>query len=159
MSAPIAPNTTAVLVELQAQMQALTLADGITLAYNTVKIGGIKDYTVLPLPVCAIIPHQDDSKRHDLGGGIKEITDIEFRSVVDDTVSDTAELQIVSIRDALMPLLNKFAVTPNTQTVYHAAIKANSAMYAWMFLKPNWYRIHTVTLEVAQYYVIPGGIQ
>lgn len=159
MSFPQAPNTTAILQQLQSEMQALKLADGMTLAYQTVKIGGVKDYTELALPVCVLLPHQDDSQRHAMGGTIMEHTDIEIRSVVDYTNAEVAELQILSIRDALMPLLNKYAVLPNTLTVYSAKIKPNSAAYLWMFLKPNWYRVHTVSLQVAQYYVIAGGIQ
>src|SRR5581483_10812037 len=162
MAGPTAPNTTAVVQQLQTELQALKLADGITNAYNTVVIGAQKDYTEIPLPCATIIVHQDDSARHAHGGTIVEHTDIEIRSVVDYTTTNTAsqaELQILSIRDALMPLLNKYAVLPNTLTVYNAKIKPNSASFLWMFLKPDWYRIHTVALQVAQYYVILGGIQ
>lgn len=159
MSFPGAPNTTAVLTQLQTELQALLLADGVTHAYQTVKIAGIKDYTELPLPVGQILLHLDDSQRHALGGTIMEHTDIEIRSVCDYTDEATAELQVVAIRDALMPLLNTYAVLPNTLTVYSAKIKPNSGQFMWMFLKPNWYRIHTVILTVAQYYVISGGIQ
>lgn len=140
-------------------MQALKLADGTTSAYQTVKVGGIKDFTELALPVGQIIPRHDDSERHAMGGTIMEHTDIEIRSVVDYTDAEVAELQILSIRDALMPLLNKYATFPGLLTVYDAKIKKNSASFAWLFLKPNWYRVHTVSLQVAQYYVIAGGIQ
>lgn len=159
MSAPVAPNTTAVVQQLKTELEALKLADGVTNAYQTVVIGAQKDYTTIPLPCATLIVHADDSARHAHGGTIVEHTAIEIRSIVDYTIASDAELQVLSIRDALMPLLNKYAVLPNTQTVYHAEIKKNSAAFLWMFLKPNWYRIHTVTLLVAQYYVIPGGIQ
>lgn len=159
MPAPSAPNTTAVLTELQTLLQALKLADNVTPAYQTVIIGAQKDYTEIPLPCCTLIPRHDDSARHAHGGTIVEHTDIEIRTVCDYTNASAAELQVIAIRDALMPLLNKYAVLPSTSTVYHAEIKKGSANFAWMFLKPDWYRIHTVTLEVAQYYVIPGGIQ
>jgi hypothetical protein len=159
MSFPGAPNTTAVVQQLQTELQALLLADTVTHAYQTVKIGGVKDYTELALPVGQIMPGNDGSQRHSFGGTIMERTDIEIRSVVDYTDANAAELQILSIRDALMPLLNKYAVLPNTLTVYSAKIKPNSGAFLWMFLKPNWYRIHTVSITVAQYYVIPGGIQ
>ncbi|HET8910674.1 MAG TPA: hypothetical protein VFN23_04375 [Ktedonobacteraceae bacterium] len=162
MAGPVAPNTTAVVQQIQTELQALLLADNVTHAYQSVIIGGEKDYTEIPLPCATLIPRHDDSQRHAFGGTIIEHTDIEVRSIVDYTTTNTAaqaELQILSIRDALMPLLNKYAVLPNTLTVYNAKIKPNSAAFAWMFLKPNWYRIHTVTLEVAQYYVISGGIQ
>lgn len=162
MSFPSAPNTTAAIQQMQSEMQALKLADGVTNAYQTVIIGGEKDFTELALPVGQIIPTRDDSQRHAFGGTIMEHTDIEIRSIVDYTTANSAgqaELQVLSIRDALMPLLNKYAVLPNTLTVYNAAIKKNSAAFKWMFLKPNWYRVHTVTLTIAQYYVISGGIQ
>lgn len=162
MSFPSAPNSAAVLTQIQTELQALKLADGITNAYSTVVVGGEKDFTELVLPVGQIIPRHDDSERRAFGGTINEHTDIEIRSIVDYTnvnSAEQAELQLLSIRDALMPLLNKYAVLPNTITVANAKIKPNSAAYLWMFLKPNWYRVHTVTLTVAQYYVIPGGIQ
>src|SRR5258708_2524803 len=142
MAGPQAPNTIAVLNELSTLLTALKLADGVTPAYQTIEIGGVKDYTVLPLPCCVIIPRHDDSARHAHGGTIVEHTDIEIRTVVDYTIASAAELQVVSIRDAVMPLLQKYAVLPNTTTVYHAEIKKNSAAFTWMFLKPNWYRIH-----------------
>lgn len=159
MSFPVAPNTTKAIQTVQTELTALKLADGVTLAYQTVKIGGIKDFTELAMPVAQIIPRHDDSQRHAMGGTIMEHTDIEIRSVCDYTDAEAAELQVLAIRDALMPLLNKYAVLPGTLTVYSAQIKKNSSSFAWMFLKPNWYRVHSVTLEVAQYYVIPGGIQ
>ena len=162
MGAPTAPNTIAVLDEFQAQAQALKLADGVTLTYQTVVIGAQKDYTDIALPCLTLIPRHDESQRHAHGGIIVEPMDIEFRSIVDTTISNTAsqaEVQIIAIRDALMPLLQKYAVTPNTLTVYHSQVKKGSAAFSWMFLKPNWYRIHTVLYEVAQYYVVPGGIQ
>lgn len=159
MPAPSAPNTTAVVNELQTLLQALKLADNVTSAYNTVVIGGVKDYTEIALPCGVILLRHDDSGRHAHGGTIVDHTDIEIRSVVDYSVASTAETSIIAIRDALMPLLNKYAVTPSTTTVYHSQVKKGSAAFTWMWLKPNWYRIHTVTLEVAQYYVIPGGIQ
>lgn len=154
-----APNTTAVVQQIQTELQALKLADNVTNAYNTVIIGGEKDYTEIPLPCAVIIPRHDDSARHAHGGTIIEHTDLEIRTVCDYSNASQAELQVLGIRDALMPLLNKYAVLPNTLTVYNAKVKPNSAAFAWMFLKPNWYRIHTVTLTVAQYYVISGGIQ
>lgn len=162
MSFPSAPNTAAVFNQVKSELQSLKLADGITNAYQTVIIGGEKDFTELALPIGQIIPRHDDSQRHAMGGTIMEHTDIEFRSIVDYTnvnSAEQAELQVVAIRDALMPLLNKYAVLPNALTVYNAKIKPNSGAFLWMFLKPNWYRVHTVTLTVAQYYVIPGGIQ
>lgn len=153
------PNTTAVVQQIQTELAALLLADNATHAYQSTIIGGVKDYTELALPCATIIPRHDDSQRHTLGGTIIDHTDLEIRSVVDYSDASTAELQILSIRDALMPLLEKYAVLPNTLTVYSAKIKPNSAAFAWMFLKPNWYRAHTVTLTVGQYYVISGGIQ
>jgi|SRR6185503_11627967 len=159
MSAPIAPNTTAVVQQIQTEMQTLKLADGTTNAYGTVIIGGEKDFTELALPIGQIIPRHDDSARNNLGGTIVDHTDIEIRSVVDYSDASAAELQILSIRDALMPLLQKYAVLPNTLTVYNAKVKPNSAAFNWMFLKPNWYRVHSVILTIAQYYVISGGIQ
>jgi hypothetical protein len=159
MPAPTAPDTTSVVQQLKTELIALKLADNVTPAYNTVVIGPKKDYTQIPLPCGNIIAHQDDSKRHAMGGTIIDHTDIEFRTVCDYTDEEAAELQVMSIRDALMPLLNKYAVLPNTIGVYSAKIKPNSAAFMWMWLKPNYYRIHTVVLEVAQYYVISGGIQ
>lgn len=162
MSFPSAPNTIAVLTQIQTELQALKLADGVTNAYSTVIIGGEKDFTELALPVGQIIPTTDDSQRRAFGGTINEHTDLEIRSIVDYTNANSAEqaeLQVLSIRDALMPLLNKYAVLPNTITVANAQIKPHSAAFKWMFLKPNWYRVHTVILTVGQYYIVPGGIQ
>src|SRR5579885_2441950 len=118
-----APNTTAVVQQIQTELQVLKLADGITPAYQTVVIGGVKDYTELALPCGVIIPRHDDSQRHAHGGTIIEQTDLEIRSVCDYSNAGQAELQVLAIRDALMPLLNKYAVLPNTITVYHAQIK------------------------------------
>lgn len=154
-----APNTTAVVQQMKTELTALKLADGVTGAYQTVVIGAQKDYTQIPLPCATIIVHADDSQRHAHGGTIMEHTMVEIRSVVDYTDANAAELQILSIRDALMPLLQKYAVLPNTISVYSARVKPNSASFLWMWLKPDWYRIHTVLLEVAQYYVVSGGIQ
>lgn len=159
MPAPIAPDTTTILDTISGKMTALTLNNSSTLAYQTIKIGGVKDYTQLALPVGVLIPRPDDSQRHAMGGTIIEHTDVEVRSVVDYTDEAAAELQIIAIRDALMPLLNKYAVWPNCPTNYSSKVKPNTGHYNWMFLKPNWYRVHSVMLDIAQYYVVPGGIQ
>lgn len=159
MSGPIAPDTIAVVNSIKGLLVPLLLKDGITSAYQTVKIGGVKDYTIFPLPCAVILARDDDSVRHEHGGTIKEPQEFEIRTVCDNTDAEAAELQVFAIRDALMPILQKYAVLPNTVTVYHSQIKPHSAHFSWMWLKPNWYRIHRVTLLVAQYYVIPGGIQ
>lgn len=159
MSAPTAPDTLAVVDSLSGLLTALKLKDGVTPAYATVIEDASKDYTEIALPCVNIIPRHDDSKRRAHGGTIVEPQEFEIRTVVDYTDKAAAYRQVVSIRDVLMPLLNKYAVLPNTVTVYNSKIKEHSAAFAWLFLKPNWYRIHTVTLLVSQYYVIPGGIQ
>lgn len=159
MSGPFAPDTLSVVNTLKTMLTDLKLSDGITSAYQTVKIGGIKDYTVLPLPCASIVLHDDESARWKHGGTIREPQEVEIRSVVDYTNEEAAELQIIGIRDVLMPLLNKYAVLPNTTTVYHSQIKAGPGGFKWLWLKPNWYRAHMVSLEVVQYYAIQGGIQ
>jgi hypothetical protein len=108
MPAPTAPNTTAVVEQIQTELNALKLADNVTLAYASTVIGAQKDYTQIPLPCATIIVHQDDSQRHAHGGTIIEHTGIEIRTICDTTVVNTAsqaELQVIAIRDALMPLL------------------------------------------------------
>src|SRR5690348_5789574 len=100
MAAPTAPNTTAVVQQIQTELAALLLADHATHAYQSVEIGGVKDYTELALPCATIIPRHDDSQRHAAGGTIIDHTDIEIRSVCDYSVASSAELQILSIRDA-----------------------------------------------------------
>lgn len=159
MPAPTSPDTLAVVNSYSGLLTALKLKDGVTNAYVTVVEDASKDYTEIALPCVNIIPRHDDSKRHAHGGTIVEAQEFEIRTVVDYTSASAAFQQVVSIRDVLMPLLEKYAVLPNTNTVYHAQIKPHSAAFAWMWFKPNWYRIHTVTMLVSQYYVIPGGIQ
>lgn len=159
MSGPIAPDTQAVVDSLSTLLTALKLKDGVTLAYATVIEDTSKDYTEVALPAVNIIPAHDDSMRHAHGGTIKEPMEFDIRTVVDYTDKTTAFRQVVAIRDVLMPLLQKYAVLPNTTTVYHSQVKPHSAHFGWVWLKPNWYRAHIVTLSVSQYYVVPGGIQ
>lgn len=159
MSAPTAPDTLAVIDSISGLLTNLKLKDGVTPAYATVIEDVSKDYTEVALPAVNIIPLHDDSKRHAHGGTIVEPMEFDIRTVVDYTDKAAAFRQVVSIRDVLMPLLNKYAVLPNTTTVYHSQIKPHSAHFGWVWLKPNWYRAHIVTLLVSQYYVIPGGIQ
>lgn len=158
MSGPFAPDTLAVVNSLKTMLTDLKLSDGTTPAYATIKIGGIKDYTVLPLPCANIILHDDSSERRRHGGTIFEPQEIEIRSVVDYTDEEAAELQIIAIRDVLMPLLQRYATLPNVSTSYSSKIKPGPGGFKWLWLKPNWYRCHTVSLEEVQYYAIPGGI-
>lgn len=159
MAGPTAPDTLAVIDSISGLLTALKLRDGVTPAYATVIEDTSKDYTEVALPAVNIIPRHDDSKRHAHGGTIVEAQEFEIRTVVDYTDKAAAFRQVVSIRDVLMPLLEKYAVLPNTTTVYHSQVKPKSADFVFIWLKPNWYRGHTVTLLVSQYYVIPGGIQ
>lgn len=159
------PNTQAVVTQLVTMLQGLKLADGVTPAYNTVFLGGVKDLTTPPgqattvLP-CAIVVLRDDiSERHTHGGGIIDHTGIEIRSVVDYTNSTTAEASIIAIRDALIPMLQQHATLNNTNPVYNVKIKQGSGRYTWMMLQPRtWYRIHTIELVVAQAYILSGGV-
>ena len=159
MPAPTAPDTVAVVNSISGLLTALKLKDGITPAYATVIEDASKDYTEVALPCVNIIPRHDDSKRHAHGGTIIEPMEFEIRTACDYTDKAAAFLQVCGIRDVLMPILNKYAVLPSTQTVYHSQVKPHSADFTWIWLKPNWYRGHTVTLLVSQYYVIAGGIQ
>ncbi len=156
MPYPYGPSTQLIVNELQTLLESIEISS--VAIYKTVIIGGEKDYTNL-VPCAVIVLHQDSSERHSMGGTIVEHQDIEIRSVVDYTVASTAETAIIAIRDALMPVLQKYCTLQSTPGVYHSEIKKSGAAFQWMFLKPNWYRIHTVVLEVAQYYVIQGGIQ
>lgn len=158
MAGPASPNTLAVVNSLKTLLTDLKLSDGVTPAYQTIKIGGIKDYTVLPLPCASIVLHDDSSERRSHGGTIFEPQEIEIRSVVDYSDEEAAELQIIAIRDVLMPFLQKYATLPNAPTTYNSKVKPSPGGFKWLWLKPNWYRAHTVSLEVVQYYVIPGGI-
>src|SRR5690242_12904469 len=117
MPAPSAPDTIAVVNSIFGLLTALKLKDGITNAYATVIEDSSKDYTEIALPCVNIIPRDDDSERHAHGGTIVEPQEFEIRTVVDYTDKAAAYQQVVSIRDVLMPVLQKYAVLPNTVTV------------------------------------------
>jgi hypothetical protein len=155
---PTGPNTTGVVDKLVAMLTDLKLADGVTPAYTTVKRGAIRNFLDLT-PVAQILARDDDSARHAHGGTIVDHTTIEIRTVVDDQDGDAAEAQIFGIRDVLMPLLQKYVTLMNQPGVYHTELKPGGG-FNWLYLPPSqWYRCHSVKLEVAQYYIIQGGIQ
>ncbi len=158
MPYPFGPNTLGVVQEIQTLLTNLKLSDGITPAYSNVILGGEKNYVNL-VPCAVIVLGKDDSERHAHGGTIVEPQEITIRSVVDYSVASTAELAIIAIRDVLMPTLQKYCTLQGTPGVYHSQVKKGSARFAWMWLKPDWYRVHEVELEVHQYYLIQGGIQ
>lgn len=157
MAYPTGPDTNGVVNQLVTMLTNLKLVDGVTPAYTTVKRGAIRNFTDLT-PAAQIIARQDASARHAHGGTIVDHTTIEIRTVVDDSTNDTAEPQIFAIRDVLIPLLQQHVTLMNQSSVYHSELKPGG--YAWLYLPPSqWYRVHTVELEVAQYYILQGGIQ
>lgn len=159
MAYPYTPNTQGILNELKSMLTNLKLSDGITPAYNTVVLGGVKEYLPQGLPYGNILLRKHSSKRKHHGGDIVEKLRIEIRGVFDYTDSQAAELQLIAVHDVLLPLLHKYATLQNTTGVYHAAVIEDSGLFEWLYLKPEWYRIDSVELDVEQYYLIQGGIQ
>lgn len=157
MPNPNVPNTQGIYTAISTLMSGAKLSDGVTATYSNVIMGGVPDYTDL-LPCCVIIPRSGSSQRRAFGGKIIEHIEFEIRSVVSNKVGATAETSIIAIRDSIIPLFQQHATLNGTANVYNLALKPGSEQYSWMFVEGNWYRIHQVTVVVAQEYTISTGI-
>src|SRR5579864_5967571 len=159
MPYPYSPNTQGIANELVSLLTNLKLSDGITPAYGTVVLGGIKEYQSQGFPYGNILLRKHHSRRKHHGGDITETLLIDIRSVFDYSVAATAETQMIAVHDQLMPVLHKYATLQSTQGVWHAQVVEGSGMFEWLYFKPEWYRLDLVQMEVEQYYLIQGGIQ
>lgn len=159
MSYPYTPNTAGITTELITLLRALKLSDGVTPAYTTVVLGGIKEYQPQSFPYCNVLLKKHQSKRKHHGGDITEALLVELRSIFDYSDAAAAEAQMIAAHDALLPMLHSHATLNGTTGVYHMQVIESSGLFEWLYFKPEWYRLDVVELEIVQYYLIQGGIQ
>src|SRR5579864_954520 len=115
MPYPYTPNNAGIMAELVSLLTNLKLSDGVTAAYTTVVLGGIKEYKPEGFPYGNILPRKHQSKRRHQGGDITEKLLVEIRSVFDYSVAATAETQMIAVHDVLLPTLHKYATLQSTQ--------------------------------------------
>lgn len=117
MPGPFQPNTAGIVSYFVSLLTNLKLSDNVTPAYGTVKRGGIKEYVPQGFPYGNILLRKHRNKRKQQGGGITETLLIDIRSVFDYTDADASEAQLISVHDALMPVLHKHATLQDTPGV------------------------------------------
>lgn len=159
MTYPYTPNSVNIAQGLETLLQGLKLSDGITPAYTTVVLGGIKEYLPQGFPYGNIIPRKHQSKRKHHGGDITEKLFFEIRGVFDYSSAATCEVQMLTIHDILLPALHAHAAEQGVTGVWHMQVVEPSGIFEWLYFKPEWYRLDMCVLEIEQYYLIQGGIQ
>lgn len=155
-----APNTQAVLNELQTLMQALLVNS--QPAFTTVAIGGIKDLKPNIMPACIIYLLDEDSVHFTLGGGVRDIQTIRLHVACDYTQGQSAsqcETQIVGIMDAMKVLFQQHATLGGTSPVADARPKPSGTARLG-FVKVSGgeiARIYEMELQITQQYYVTVG--
>jgi hypothetical protein len=150
---PTAAATYALKQAIQAYVQAtinIPLFGGAANAYKTVNIGAVKDFTDA-WPVLEILGHTGVTKRHAVGGKIRDITAILLRSIVDETNSNFSEENIDACRDALTGLWHATARLNATNGVVDSRLNEQEK---WDYVPQNgqWWRAHECVLECTYEY-------
>jgi hypothetical protein len=147
-------NTSGVLLAVSGYLQGAQI-NGLPV-YKTVAEGIIKDITNT-VPCAMVFLAQDGSVRDYLGGRIHDPQCVHILSVVDYTNALAAELQIASIRDAIVAIFQERARLGDTPLVYTTTIKDKPFTFGFMKVDGVDYRTHEMALEVTQEYSVPVG--
>jgi hypothetical protein len=155
-----APNTQAVLNELQMLMQGLQVNS--QAAFANVYLGGTKDVKPNLMPLCIIYLLSEDSIHFTLGGGVRDIQTIRIHVACDYTQNQTAaqcEVQIVGIVDALKVLFQQHATLGGTSPVADARPKpSGTARLGFVKVSGNEIaRIYEMELQITQQYYVTVG--
>lgn len=155
-----APNTQAVLNELQTLMQGLQVNS--QPAFANVYIGGVKDVKPNLMPLCIVYLLGEDTVHFTLGGGVRDIQTIRIHVACDYTQNQTAsqcEAQIVGIIDAMKVLFQQHATLGGTNPVADARPKVSgSGRLGFVQVSGNeMARVYEFELQVTQQYYVTVG--
>lgn len=159
MASPFLPNTTGILSGIVALAQTTTFlstVNGFT-TYQLAKKGALKDPTDL-LPYCAVEAMRGASKHYASGGTVDEKPIFRISSGVSYQDSTQAEEDILTVRDAIIPVFQEHSTLQGVDNVYTLVVRDNSEQYAYLSLLGTVYRVHLFEVVVSQQYKLEHGV-
>ncbi len=159
MSSPNLPNTLAIaqgVVTLLGTATFPTSVDGAT-AYATIKLGALKDPTE-NVPWATVTALRGTSKHYGAGGVVDEKPVFRVTSGVSYQDSTQAEIDILTIRDAVIPIFQTHSTLGGVANVFTLVIQNNAEDYGYLLLLGTTYRIHMFNIIVSQQYHLAQGV-
>lgn len=159
MPFPFSPNTTGISAGLVAVAQLATFPTAVNgyTTYRLVKRGAIKDVTDL-LPFCTVEAMRGTSKHYASGGRVDEKPVFRMTSGVSYVDSEQAEIDILTVRDAVVPLFQEHSTLLGALNVYTLVVVPDSEKYAYLALQGTTYRVHLFEIQISQQYQLATGV-
>lgn len=156
---PNYPNTTGISAGIVAVAQLTTFPTSVNgyTTYQLVKRGALKDVTD-SLPFCTVEAMRGESKHYASGGRVDEKPVFRIQSGVSYLDSTQAEIDILTVRDAIVPLFQQHSTLQGVQNVYTLIVKHDSEQYAYLMLQGTTYRVHLFEIIVSQQYQLSTGV-
>jgi hypothetical protein len=156
---PNQPNTLGISQGIVALLETATFPTSISgfSAYNVVKQGMIKDVTDV-VPWAAVTALAGTSKHFAAGGRVDEKPQFRIMTGVSYQDSTQAEIDILTVRDAIIPLFEEHSTLQGVQNVYTLVVRENSERYAFLQFLGVVYRVHFFEIIVSQQYQLPQGV-
>lgn len=161
MSNPFAPDTVDVATQIAVYLTGL-LDTNSNPIYTAGQIGEYKSLALL-LPanganvIFEVYGNMDDSQRYTLGGKMKDHQSFFILSLLDKTNGNAAELQIMRVRDAIMPIFAKHAQLGAVGNILVAKYKSGTGRFVNVSRAAKEYRGHVFEVEVKTEWNAQGG--
>lgn len=161
MVSPWQPDTLDVANKIVDYLAAQTYSGGGNV-YTAGQLGFFKDMNdLLPInstnAVYEVHGNMDDSHRYSLGGKMRDTQTFVVLSMVDMTDGNAAEIQIMQIRDAIMPQFAKHVSLEDTGNVLVAKYKQGSGRFTHVMRGARVLRAHTMDIEVLSEWTAQNG--
>jgi hypothetical protein len=156
---PNIPNTLGISNGIVTLVQAVvfpTAIDGGT-TYKLVKQGALKDATE-EVPWASVRAMRGTSKHYAAGGRVDEKPVFQIMSGVSYQDSTQAEIDVITIRDAIVPLFQAHSTLQGVMNVYTLIVRDGSEQYAYLALMDVIYRVHLFEITVSQQYQLIAGV-
>jgi hypothetical protein len=159
MPFPYTPNTTGISAGIVAVAQLTSFPTSVNgfSTYQIVKQGSLKDSTDL-LPFCTVEAMRGTSKHYASGGRVDEKPIFRITSGVPYIDSTQAEIDILTVRDAVVPLFQEHSTLLGALNVYTLVVVESSEKYAYLALQGTTYRVHLFEIQVSQQYQLQNGV-
>jgi hypothetical protein len=150
-----APNTAAPEDMIVTLLQATGL-------FNSVELGEPPDYTNLvaaPLRACASVAFAEDDSSHDASGGqVNDTQGFRVRVVISLLDHHQAELDLRTIRDAIIPIFQKHSTLQDAGNTIYSLIKQGSMRPGYLFANGSLFRAYEFIVEPTAEWFVSGGV-
>lgn len=174
MSNPYAPDSLATIDAIVAYLQAATLTDGVTLVYApltnalgqsvaSVQEGRFRDIgDYLPdgatNAICEVWPADDDNELYGFGGATRDNQTYLIMSICSMSNAKAAVRQILTVRDAIIPIFRQHVTLNATGNVIKATFKPQSGKFTPVYRGKKEYMGYGFELATEAQWQVQGGI-